>query len=270
MELTVEGKAVRATTGGRRPDPDLPLLVLVHGAGGNRTTWQLQTRYFASHGFAVFAIDLPGHGGSEGPSFDSIEGYGTWLAALVGALEGPAHVVGHSMGALAGLELAARHPGLVSSLSLLGVREHITVHPELLAAARGDDDRAFDFIATWSIARPMHLGAHPAPGIWLMSSQRRLVEEGDIGVLAGDLAAVDDYDAAVQRAAEVKCPVLVMAGELDRMASPRGLDPLVAAFGDATVVRLPEAGHAMMFEQPHVVIDTLRDFLASAETGSAA
>ena len=62
MELTLDGKTVRYANGGRAHDPALPGVVLVHGAGMNRTVWQLQTRYLAHHGFRVAALDLPGHG----------------------------------------------------------------------------------------------------------------------------------------------------------------------------------------------------------------
>ena len=61
--IEVAGVAVGAATGGRALEPDRPLLVMVHGAGLDRTLWQLQTRYFAAHGYSVLAVDaLLGHG----------------------------------------------------------------------------------------------------------------------------------------------------------------------------------------------------------------
>ncbi len=47
MDLTVNGKRVHASTGGRDFDPALPAVIFVHGAGQDRTAWALQTRYFA-------------------------------------------------------------------------------------------------------------------------------------------------------------------------------------------------------------------------------
>ena len=47
-------------------DRDLPLIVLLHGAGMDHTVWALQTRYLAHHGRSVLAVDLPGHGRSGG------------------------------------------------------------------------------------------------------------------------------------------------------------------------------------------------------------
>ena len=66
MRITVSGATVSYTTGGRGLNPDQPLLLFIHGAALDKTVWQLQTRYFAHHGYTVMAVDLPGHGGSEG------------------------------------------------------------------------------------------------------------------------------------------------------------------------------------------------------------
>ena len=103
MDITLDTKTVRYANGGCEHDPALPGVVLVHGAGMNRTVFQLQTRYLAHHGYRVAAIDLPGHGGSEGPAIETVPEMGAWLADVIVALDmGPAHVIGHSMGTFIG------------------------------------------------------------------------------------------------------------------------------------------------------------------------
>ncbi len=66
MNLTVDHKTIFAASGGREFDPTKPVVVLIHGAGQDRTIWSFQTRFLAHHGYAVLALDLPGHGGSDG------------------------------------------------------------------------------------------------------------------------------------------------------------------------------------------------------------
>lgn len=85
MELQVDGKKTFAATGGKLFDAALPVVVFVHGAGMDHTVWALQTRWFAWHGYSVLAIDLPGHGKSEGPALGSIGEIGGWLVRLIGA-----------------------------------------------------------------------------------------------------------------------------------------------------------------------------------------
>jgi pimeloyl-ACP methyl ester carboxylesterase len=111
MKLSVNGAEVLVATGGRDFDKSLPAVVFLHGAGFDRSTWALHTRWFAHHGFGVLAPDLPGHGRSPGPSLGSIAEMADWTAALLDAAEATkAHLIGHSMGSLISLETAARQP----------------------------------------------------------------------------------------------------------------------------------------------------------------
>ena len=111
MEITYRGEAVRIATGGRPHDPELPGIVLIHGSGMDRTTWQMQSRWFAHHGYRVAAIDLPGHGLSGGEPLERIPDMGEWLAGLVHELDmAPSHLVGFSLGTFVVLEAAAQDP----------------------------------------------------------------------------------------------------------------------------------------------------------------
>ena len=64
-EIMVNGKGVHYTTGGKAWETGLPLVVFVHGAGGNQSIWVMQSRALAHHGWNVASVDLPGHGRSE-------------------------------------------------------------------------------------------------------------------------------------------------------------------------------------------------------------
>ncbi len=156
MDITITGANVRYATGGREGGGNDPVVVLVHGAGMDRTVWQLQTRWLAHRGFRPVAVDLPGHGHSDGPALETIADLADWLATFVDHLGvGPAHLVGHSMGALAVIETAARHPEATASIVLLGVASSMPVHPDLLAAAANNDPVAGQLITSWGIgARP--------------------------------------------------------------------------------------------------------------------
>jgi pimeloyl-ACP methyl ester carboxylesterase len=262
MELSVAGRPVFAATGGKPFDPARPAVVFVHGAGMDHTVWQLQTRYFAHHGRAVLALDLPGHGRSPGPALSSITALADWLAALVEASGAEtAALVGHSMGALASLEAAARRPDRVRALALLGVAAKMPVHPELIAAAAANDPRAFELITAWGYGRPAHLGGHRAPGLWMLGGGKRLLERGAAGLLATDLRACDAYGEGEAAAKRVACPALLLLGAVDRMTPPRSAEPLLAAMRDAHEVVLPGCGHMMMVEQPDETLAALREFL---------
>jgi pimeloyl-ACP methyl ester carboxylesterase len=263
MRLTVDGTGIFAATGGKPFDPALPVLIFVHGAGFDHTVWQQQARYFAHHGYAVLAVDLPGHGRSEGAPITDIAGLGDWIAAAIGAAGAKsASVIGHSMGALAALEAAARHPERVRSLALLGVAAKMPVHPDLLAAAAANDHKAIDLIAGWGHGARAHKGGNIASGIWLIQAGTRLLERARPGVLANDLKAADDYSAALESAPRVGCSTLCLLGGQDRMTPVRAAAPLVAALPDATQIVLPQAGHMMMLEAPDATREALAAFLS--------
>lgn len=263
MDTTVQGKRVFAATGGRAFDRGLPTLVLVHGAGFDRTTWQLQTRYFAHHGFGVLAVDLPGHGRSEGPALDSISDIGDWIIDLLDALEvDVATVVGHSMGALAALSCAGRHPDRVSKLAMLGVAESMPVHPELMAAAKANEQHAIDLLIGWSFGARSQRGGHPSPGTWMVGSGNRMQQRTAPGVLYNDLTACNEFSDAVALAMKVRCPTLYLLGAADKMTPRDAAQPLIEATADASVVELPASGHMTPTENPIRVREVLAQFLA--------
>lgn len=259
IELEVDGKLAAAGTGGTAFDPDLPAVVLVHGAGMDHTVWALQSRYFAHRGRAVLAVDLPGHGASEGPPLDSPPAIADWLARFIQAagLEQSAFV-GHSMGALAALECAARHSEKVRGLALLGAAARMPVHPDLLSAAEANDSRAAAMIVGWGHGARAHLGGHPAPGIWQTGAGYRLLERAPPGVLHTDLVACNAYDGGVEAAGRVRCPALVVVGVEDRMTPAKAGRELASAIADARVIELARAGHMMMTEQPRETLEALK------------
>ena len=85
MELTAGGRKVHAATGGRPFDAGKPTVVFLHGAGCDHTVWQLPARWFAWHGSSVLALDLPGHGRSEGPTLSSVRELAAWVGAVLDA-----------------------------------------------------------------------------------------------------------------------------------------------------------------------------------------
>jgi len=95
-------------------------LLLIHGFGGDINIWVFNQEALAAES-TVYALDLPGHGGS---SKDVGEGD---LASFVDVVAGfmdamsieKAHVFGHSMGGAVAGSLAIKHPERVQSLALI-------------------------------------------------------------------------------------------------------------------------------------------------------
>jgi pimeloyl-ACP methyl ester carboxylesterase len=259
MRMTVQGKEIFAGTGGRDFDPSLPAVVFLHGAGMDHSVWALLARSFAHHGFSVLAPDLPGHGRSAGAPLASVAALADWTAALIDAAGVRAtKFVGHSMGSLAALETAARHPEKVSGLALIATAAPMRVSDDLLDAAKKNDHAAIDMIALWGEGYRAALGGSQAPGLWMLGGAERLLEAAHPGVLFADLAACNDYRDALAAAAKVAVPSTVILGSRDLMTPIKGGKAVAAAIAGCRLTVLDGAGHMLMSERPDEVLAALR------------
>jgi len=259
MNLSVNGMQVFVATGGRDFDASLPAVVLIHGAGFDHTAWALHSRWFAHNGFSVLVPDLPGHGRSAGPALRSIAEMADWTAALLSAASaGKAHLIGHSMGSLISLETAARHPGKVSALSLIGTAATMTVGPDLLKAAEANDQAAIDMVSIWGLGFSAELGGSLAPGLWMHGGAQRTLQHCTPGVLYSDLSACNAYADALASAAKVRVPTTVILGERDMMTPAKAGKALAGAIPNARTVVLAGAGHMMMSERPDELLAAIR------------
>jgi pimeloyl-ACP methyl ester carboxylesterase len=261
MQFIVQGYPAYAYTGGREFDPKLPAIVFIHGAAFDHSVWQWQSRYFAHHGRAVLAVDLPGHGRSPGPARASIGGLSDWIAELIEAagLERAA-LVGHSMGSLVALETAIRREHRVTRLALLGTSVPMPVSEPFLAAARDDSPAAFDMETVWGHARGACLAQSPVPGMALVSGSRALNGRAHAGVLHAGLEACQSYAPSVESIRALPMPTLVLAGRRDQM-TPMKAGKAVAAGIPGARFEVLDAGHSMMTEAPHATLHALKSFL---------
>lgn len=268
-----------AYTGGKAFDGALPCAVFIHGAQHDHSVWILQSRWFAHHGFSVLAVDLPGHGRSDGPPLETVTAMADCLAAALRPLGNPAFVlVGHSMGALIALELAHRLGDRVAGVALLGAAFPMKVSDALLAATVDDPACAMDMINLWSHSASITPFAvrpgNPGPGfsiVWQnLRLMQRIAHQHGPQVLPTDFAACNAYAGAAAAAAALACPALFLLGATDQMTPPRAARALIEACPLATVVTLAGTGHAMMAENPEGVRGALATFAAqllAARTG---
>jgi pimeloyl-ACP methyl ester carboxylesterase len=247
--------------------------VLVHGMGGRWQHWLETIPALAEHG-RVLALDLPGFGRSEPPAGGVfLDGFADGVAELARALEVERVVlVGHSMGGPIALRFGARHPELAESIvlvsgavyqfsELLGMR-----HVLRFARERPRETVAIATeIATAGLPAPAPLRRLVVREPWL----RRLFLSPyvlDPPALPDDAASlvVDGAGArgvfptarAIGRSDPrdgidaVRCPILSLATEYDRIAPLPDTEALDRDLASARTVVLDGAGHLPMLERP--------------------
>ena len=266
MDIIVDGRRAYVATGGRPFDPAKPVVIFIHGAGQDHTNWQLPARWFAWHGHAVLAVDLPGHGRSDGPPLATVPEMAGWIGRLLAAVGAEtAALVGHSLGGAIALEAAAALGGRVRRLALLATAPALPVNEQLLRAARDEPREAHRLITTWALGADAKLGGNAVPGLWLTNASLALLAGNGPGVLYADFKACNAWASGPQAARRLSCPTLIVMGAKDVMTPPRAGRQLAEQIAGALTVTIPNCGHTLMAEAPDAVLDALIDFFAPVE-----
>jgi len=237
----------------RRPVPeDRPPVVFVHGAGGTHQHWLYQVRDLLNS--QTYALDLPGHGGSEGMGKDSIAAYGDWLVAFLDAIgEEQAILVGHSMGGAIALDLALRHASRVAGLGLVATGARLRVASAIIEGIRRDPKAAVRLICDFAFG--------PEAPQEMVRLGRRQMEAILPDVFHGDFLACNAFD-VMDQLGEIAAPSFVVCGTQDRLTPSKYSIYLRDHIVHAVLHLVEGAGHMVMVERPEAVVDALSSFVA--------
>ncbi|MBL8488944.1 MAG: alpha/beta fold hydrolase [Rhodocyclaceae bacterium] len=234
-----------------------PPLIFIHGGYVDAGCWAEHfLPFFQKHGHDSYAIDLSGHGGSEGRDrLDDfgLDDYAEDVAALAGQLDAPPVLVGHSMGAAVAsrylesdLEPGAQGVALLSPVPPFGMwgasidlaLKRPAFYSEMPKALAGEFSER-----TLEVMRSVYF-APDAPNHELMELARLIQPES--------LRAIADMTFmawSIPRPLP-HIPALVMGGELDALFPPHLLGFTARRWnGQAEVAVVPGTGHIIMLER---------------------
>lgn len=258
MYIEVNGHQTFVATGGKPFDKNLPCVVLLHGSGLDHRCWALQSRWFAFHGYSVFAPDLPGHSLSAGEPLTSIEEMGAWLVdALDAAGVNEVHIMGHSQGYLMALEAAPILGERMLSLMALATAAAIPVNPALIDTAKADTSKAADMMLQWGFGSDHQYGVSAVPGMQPIGIGQRIMANNPLAI---DLEACNNYVTGNDRAAQLSCPVHVVLAEQDRMTPKREGIKLAQLLGVKPTV-IAGTGHMLPMEAPQASLQAMKSFI---------
>jgi len=228
-------------------------VILIHGAGGNHLSWPPQIRRLA--GETMYALDLPGHGQSEGTGRQSVEAYADDVNLFMQSLKiRSAVIVGISMGSAVALTLALKYPKKVKALALLGSGAKLRVAQTVLETAGNPNtfEAAVDTINTNCFSDSAQ------QNIIQLSKQSMLKIRPP--VLLGDFLACNEFN-VIDQLEKITIPTTIICGAEDKMTPSKFSEFLHAGIAKSTLHILEHAGHMVMLEQPDVVADLLKQFL---------
>jgi pimeloyl-ACP methyl ester carboxylesterase len=234
-----------------------PPVILIHGAGSDFRIWPTDMRRLTR--YQIIALDLPGHGRSEGTACHSIEAYTERLLAFLHSLKVvKAVLVGHDMGGAIALT-AALHPagvaagvGLISSGAFLG----------------GESDILTELSAPFGLSNALQLiqkkSFSPQAKPEAVKDVMQGLSKVRYGVLYNDWRACARFDLRSE-ALQVKAPLWAAVGDEDAVTPPGYARYLVDKLPDAALQIISGAGHMLPAENGTELVLGLRAFLERIE-----
>ncbi len=225
-------------------------VIFCHGSGGSHHHWLYQLKDLKDRA-APLAVDLPGHGRSEGTPANSIAVYREWLHRFcLEAGLGPSVFAGHSMGGAIALDYALNYPTDVLGLILVGSGGRLRVLPALLESLEKGSipPTFFEFLYG------------PAASQDILSSGQKELENTPAATYYADLTACDNFD-VMDELPRIKQPVLMICGSEDRLTPVKYSRYLEEALPRGQVEVIEGAGHMVMLEKPKEVNRAAADFI---------
>ena len=272
-------------------DPSRPALVFAHGFSVDMTTWHYQWKELSSE-YRVVLFDHRGHGrsGEAAGGDHTLQAMGRDMKAVIDAAVPagrPVVVLGHSMGGMALLGLAETHPELFgrSEGRIVGAVFADTAAAELVRGAAGALGTRLVTLAptlgrrfgerlgraerlrarvtksdlAYLIARLTNFGPGASPS--MVEYVVDLSLRAPVEIWTEGIAALIEMD--LRHAIEhVRCPSLVIVGDLDRLTPPASAIALKDRLPDGRLVVLEGAGHMAPMERHEQFNEVLRGFLA--------
>ncbi len=245
-------------------------LVLVHGFGGSKESWDAVLPLLAEH-YQVIAVDLPGFGeSSKNPDKNfTIASQTVLLNHFVRQLGlKQFYLAGNSMGGAIAGEYAAKYPHKVKGLWLISPAGVQAAEPSefethfddtgdnIMVAATNDQ---FDGMLAWLFYTPPKVP-------WLVKSA--LVMQGVKNADFLDYAYEDllsDWAPLEDALENFEVPVLITWGANDRITHVSGAQALADILPDVELQVLPRCGHVAMLEYPEI---TAQKFIAFAKAAA--
>ncbi len=241
-------------------------LLLIHGVGLRGEAW-LPLLPYLKPTFSILAIDLPGHGLS--PTLSGSEAHGLSdftdrIGQILKGIDRPMHVIGHSMGAMIAIDLAARFTGQIASVTALNA---IFRRPP--EAALAVQQRA-DALQNEPNADPgptleRWFGAEPEPTLddmatacrhWLMDVDRQ-------GYQTAYRVFAHSDGPSDEQLAHLACPALFMTGSEEPNSTPAMSKAMAELAPQGEYAEIAHARHMMPMTHAREVAARVDTFLTN-------
>ena len=242
-----------------------PPLLIVHGLFGSARNWNVIARNLATRRDVV-AVEQRNHGSSPRAATQSYTDMAADLAEVIGTLQGPVDVLGHSMGGKAAMVLALTQGDLLRKLVVADIAPVAYTHDQsqYIAAMRGLD---LTGLASRGEAdrRLQATVADPALRAFFLQSLDLKADGGpvwrlNLDVLEAEMPKIVGWPEVTGR---FDGPTLFLTGSESRYVRPENRETIRALFPAARFAKLNGAGHWLHADQPRAFESVVETFLSA-------
>ncbi len=252
-----------------RVQGDGPPLVLIMGYRLSSAAWPQKFVETLATQFTVITFDNRGTGRSDKPVIGyALANMARDVAALLDEIGiERAHVLGYSMGGAIAQEFTKQFPhrvdGLILCATMCGGPRATFAGPSVVRVMRDLDGYSPEQIARriWEVTY--------APGYLKENREQAEDQMRRETALPTPLHAADlqfqafaEFDGA-KALSQIRCPTLVLTGDLDRLIRPENSKMLAQLIPGAKLVVIPGGGHRVLWEAVKECTDLITGFLAS-------
>lgn len=238
-----------------------PPVIFVHGLGGSSTYFTpLVSKLEKSH--SLHLLDLEGHGLSPTSALSelTIASYAEDIYQLTQfASITPATIIAHSMGCLVAAHLALHHPAQVSKLILLGPPPSPLPEPAsqaLYARARLVREKGMLAVVDAIIQAGVSAKVRANNPLAVTAVRLSLLGQDAEGYAKGCMALSSSVNRKLNFGA-IGCPVVIVTGDEDRVASVDVCEKYAGEVGDGRLVVLKGVGHWHLLEDVEGSVDVV-------------
>ncbi|KAI1460018.1 alpha/beta-hydrolase [Annulohypoxylon moriforme] len=241
----------------REGKSDSRTILFVHGLGGTTNSYQPLVSDLLD--FDIVRFDFSGHGRSSVPSTSSVESYVADCEAIINHLGlKDIVVVGHSLGGLISLHLAAKYPEIVKEVVTFGPVRPVPEAAQKALAARSSTVRKQGMVA---VADTIISNAFSAKSLSNRKAEvslaREMLTRQDPEGYALAVDALSQSSAPVW--SQIRGKVVVLSGDEDKVSTLAVGANIVSDIGsNAQQVTCKDTGHWHMLESPEECIKVIK------------
>jgi pimeloyl-ACP methyl ester carboxylesterase len=233
-------------------------IVLIPGRGLSADSFTELARALDKAGYRTVAINPRGIEGSTGPLEKlTLKHYAGDVAAVIQALGlSGVHVLGHAYGNRVARTLAVERPDLVQTVILLAAGGRVGPRPEAVKASEKLESPDATKAERIEATRVVYFGPKSDPTPWVDLKAWTAASQAQLEALRA--TPKESWWSGGT------APMLVIQGLEDKIAPPENGRALRDEYRDrVTLVELPDAGHALVIEEPKAIAKAIHEFLKS-------